>query len=187
MTHQRPWGPSHNPDLPGGIQLGKTGGYWWGIAAGTVLSAPLLIRTTTGQSPAGQSAWLVIAVMAVAALAVGAGEARRRLPFASGRWVLFSVATFVVLASAWGIPAIAYLLGYYGWPRYAAHRQRSKTAAAAAGRGAKTGIRLSRQRLSHRIDVTGRRPATFRRCRAGFSASPTAASRSPRHRVVPPW
>lgn len=133
MGHQRSWGPSHNPDLPGGIQLGKTGGYWWAIAAGAVLTIPLLIRTTTGQSADGQSAWLVIAVMAAAAVAVGAGEARRGLRFASGRWVLFTVATVAVLASAWGIPAAAYLIGFYGWPRYAAHRHRSKAATNGAG------------------------------------------------------
>ncbi|MCV7142903.1 type IV secretory system conjugative DNA transfer family protein [Mycolicibacterium fortuitum] len=141
MEHQRSWGPSHNPDLPGGIQLGKTGGYWWAIAGGAVVTIPLLIRTTTGQSAEGQSAWLVIAAMAASAVAVGAGEARRGLRFASGRWVLFTVATAAVLASAWGIPAAAYLLGFYGWPRYAEQRQRSKAAAAAAGRGAKIGNR----------------------------------------------
>ena len=135
MEHQRSWGPSHNPDLPGGIQLGKTGGYWWAIAGGAVVTIPLLIRTTTGQSAEGQSAWLVIAAMAASAVAVGAGEARRGLRFASGRWVLFTVATAAVLATAWGIPAAAYLLGFYGWPRYAEQRQRSKAAAAAAGLG----------------------------------------------------
>lgn len=137
MEHQRSWGPSHNPDLPGGIQLGKSGGYWWAIAGGAVVSVPLLIRTTTGESAEGQSAWLVIAVMAVAAAAVGAGEASRGLRLASGRWVLFTVATLASLVSAWGIPAAAYLLGFYGWPRYAQHRQRSKAAAADAGHGPK--------------------------------------------------
>lgn len=141
MEQQRSWGPSHNPDLPGGIRLGKTGGYWWAIAAGAVSTIPLLIRTTTGQSPDGQSDWLVIAVMALAALAVGAGEARRGLRFASGRWVLFTVATVAVLAAAWGIPALAYLLGFYGWPRYVAHRQLSKTGTSRAGRGARFGNR----------------------------------------------
>ena len=70
MEHQRSWGPSHNPDLPGGIQLGKTGGYWWAIAGGAVVTIPLLIRTTTGHSADGQSAWLVIAVMAAAAVPI---------------------------------------------------------------------------------------------------------------------
>jgi type IV secretory pathway TraG/TraD family ATPase VirD4 len=137
MGNQRSWGPSHNPDLPGGIQVGKTGGYWWAIAAGSVVAAPLLLRTTTGQSADGQSAWLVIAAMATAAVAVGAGESRRGLRLASGRWVLFAIATLAALATAWGIPAAGYLLGYYGWPRYARRRQQSKATSSAAGlRGA---------------------------------------------------
>lgn len=129
MANQRSWGPSHNADLPGGIQLGKTGGYWWGIAAGAVLASPWLIRAAAGQAPDNQrAAWLLIAAMAATAAAVGAGEARRQLRFASGRWVLFTVATLAALAAAWGIPAAAYLLGYYGWPRYLKHRhQRSKS------------------------------------------------------------
>ncbi len=134
MGDQRQWGPSHNPDLPGGIRLGKSGGYWWGIAVGAVLALPGLLRGIS----AGQPVWLIIAVMSAAAVAVGVGEARHRVGFASGRWVLFGVATLAVLASAWGIPAAAYLLGYYGWPRYVRHRQDSKAAAAAAGRGMKT-------------------------------------------------
>lgn len=137
MGNQRAWGPSHNPKLPGGVQLGKTGGYWWAIAAGSVLAAPLLIRTTTGQSADGQSAWLVIAVMSVAAAGVGAGERRRDLRLASGRWALFGVATLAALAAAWGIPATAYLIGYYGWPRYVQYRQRSKSRVPAAGHGSK--------------------------------------------------
>ena len=162
MEHQRSWGPSHNPGLPGGIQLGKTGGYWWAIAGGAVLSIPLLIRTTTGESAEGQSAWMVIAVMAVAAVAIGAGEARRGLRLASGRWVLFTVATLASLVSAWGIPAAAYLFGFYGWPRYARHRQRSKSSAAAAGRGAKSEKRFttpSFTRSTRDTTVTSNLPA----------------------------
>ena len=141
--NDRSWGPSHNPGMPGGIHVGKTGGYWWGIAAGTLITAPLLIRTTTGQSADGQSAWLVIAAMSVAAVAVGIGEARHGMRLASGRWVLFAVATLAVLATAWGIPAVSYLLGYYGWPRYVQRRQRSKTAVAGAGRELKNEKRLT--------------------------------------------
>ena len=127
MGYQRQWGPSHNPHPPGGIQLGKSGGYWWAIAVGSVLATPLLIRTTAGQAADGQSAWLLLGVMTLTALAVGAGEARRGRRLASGRWVLFTVAALAVLASAWGIPAAGYLAGYFGWPRYVRHRRQRRT------------------------------------------------------------
>ncbi|MCT7373154.1 type IV secretory system conjugative DNA transfer family protein [Mycolicibacterium llatzerense] len=133
MTNQRPWGPSHNAELPGGIQLGKTGGYWWGIAAGTLAATPLLMRTTTGNAADGQAAWGVLVVMIGAAAAVGIGESRRGKAFASGRWVLFTVATLAALAAAWGLPPAAYAVGYFGWPRYTRYRRRKSATAVAGG------------------------------------------------------
>ena len=114
------WGPSHNPAAP--VQLGKTGGYWWGIAAGAVVSAPYLMRGVV----AGQPDWLLIAVMALAAGGVGVGEARHRKAFASRRWVLFTVAALASVAAAWGLPTLAYVVGFYGWPRWVGARQRRK-------------------------------------------------------------
>lgn len=128
----RDWGPSHNGELPGGIQLGRRpGGYWWAIAAGTVFSTPYLMRAMTGQPT---DWWLAVALMTVAAAAVGAGEARARRGFAAGRWALFGVAAAASLAATLAIPAAGYVMGYYGWPRYMRHRQRSKTPATMPGR-----------------------------------------------------
>lgn len=126
----RSWGPSHNAELPGGMNLGKSGRYWWVIAVGTVLAAPWLLRGMA----AGNPDWLLIAGMALIAAAVGANEGHHRQRLACGRWVAFTVATLATVAAAWAIPPAAYLLGFYGWPRYANRHRRSKSTPGVAGR-----------------------------------------------------
>ena len=122
------WGPGHNIAPP--VRLGPEGRYWWGIAAGAVISAPHTVRVTHGDLHGGGGLWLGVVVMIGAALCVGVGEAKRGKRFASGRWVAWSIAALAVLGSCWGLPALAYLGGYYGWPRYL----RWRAAQAAASR-----------------------------------------------------
>ena len=118
----RPWGPSHNAALPGGMQLGTRGGgrYWWGIATGAWLAVPVLIDQTGGWNFA---LTVLLLFMVTAAAALGVGEARRGKPFASGRWVLFSAATLASAAAGF-LPAGAYCAGYYGWRSYARRQHR---------------------------------------------------------------
>lgn len=114
MSTPAGWGPGHNLAPP--VRFGPEGRYWWGIAAGALISTPYVTDVTHGGVHRGE--WGVVVVMAAAALCVGAGEAKRGKRFASGRWVAWSIASLAVLASCWGLPALAYLGGYYGWPRY---------------------------------------------------------------------
>ena len=130
MPNQPPvWGPHHQQGLPGGIQLGKSGGYWWGITIGTWLAAFSLLGASAHIDDPLTSP--LVLVMLVAAAAVGAGEAQHGKPFACGRWVLFAAATFAS-AAAYFIPALAYVGGYYLQQQYA----RQKQTRAAARRGA---------------------------------------------------
>lgn len=110
------WGPGHNPAPP--VRLGPEGRYWWGIAAGAVISAPHTWRVTHGDMGDDGPLWLGVVVMIGAALCVGVGEAKRGKRFASGRWVAWSIASLAVLASCWALPALAYIGGFYGWPHY---------------------------------------------------------------------
>lgn len=117
MSTPAGWGPGHNIAPP--VRLGPEGRYWWGIAAGAVISAPHTWRVTHGDmGDDGAMPWLPVVVMVVAALCVGAGEAKRGKRFASGRWVAWSIASLAVLASCWALPTLAYVGGYYGWPHY---------------------------------------------------------------------
>lgn len=120
MPIQQPqWGPHHQQGLPGGIQMGKGGGYWWGITTGTWLAAlSLLGNGYRGSS----SAVVLLVIMVAAAAAVGAGESRHGKAFASGRWVLFTSAT-IAASTAYFLPALAYVAGYYGYRQYATASQ----------------------------------------------------------------
>lgn len=125
MSNQPPvWGPHHQQGLPGGIQLGSGGGYWWGITTGTWLAAFALIGTRQH----GATVMLIV-VMTAAAVAVGWGEAQHGKRFASGRWVLFACAT-VAASGAYFLPALAYVGGFYGQQQHARQRSRPNTTAA---------------------------------------------------------
>lgn len=129
------WGPAHNPAPP--VEFRRDGGYWWAIFGGTLLATPYSMNLVAD----GQPPWLVIGVMVVSAAAVGAGEGHRGKRFASGRWVLFSLSTLLALLTVWGLPAAAYVAGFYGWPLYvrgrrrrtATRRQRPRRPSAAPG------------------------------------------------------
>ncbi|SIN56216.1 type IV secretory system conjugative DNA transfer family protein [Mycobacteroides abscessus] len=129
MPNQQPmWGPHHQQGLPGGIQMGKGGGYWWGITTGTWLAAlSLLGNGYRGTS----SAAVLLVIMVAAAAAVGAGESRHGKAFASGRWVLFTSAT-IAASTAYFLPALAYVAGYYGYRQYVAASQAPHRAAPGA-------------------------------------------------------
>ncbi|WP_078327627.1 type IV secretory system conjugative DNA transfer family protein [Mycobacteroides salmoniphilum] len=127
MPNQQPqWGPHHQQGLPGGIQMGKGGGYWWGITTGAWLAALSLLGNGYRGS---QSAAVLLVIMVVAAAAVGAGESRHGKAFASGRWVLFTSAT-IASSTAYFLPALAYVAGYYGYRQYATSSQAPHRAAA---------------------------------------------------------
>ena len=131
MSSPSGWGPGHNIAPP--VRFGPEGRYWWGIAAGAVISAPHTWRVTHGDmGDDGPALWLGVVVMVGAALCVGVGEAKRGKRFASGRWIAWSIASLAVLASCWGLPALAYLGGYYGWPRYLRWRAIQSACPAAA-------------------------------------------------------
>ncbi|SHQ67511.1 Type IV secretory pathway VirD4 components-like protein [Mycobacteroides abscessus subsp. abscessus] len=120
MPNQQPqWGPHHQQGLPGGIQMGKGGGYWWGITTGCWLAALSLLGNGYRGS---QSAAILLVIMVCAAAAVGAGESRHGKAFASRRWVLFTSAT-IASSTAYFLPALAYVAGYYGYRQYAASGQ----------------------------------------------------------------
>lgn len=128
MPNQQPmWGPHHQQGLPGGIQMGKGGGYWWGIMFGTAGAAlSLLGNGYRGTS----SAAVLLVIMVVAAAAVGVGESRNGKAFASGRWVLFTLATLFASTAYW-LPPLAYVAGYYGYRQYATEAIRTSKRAAA--------------------------------------------------------
>ncbi|MFV8279835.1 type IV secretory system conjugative DNA transfer family protein [Mycobacteroides abscessus] len=123
MPNQQPmWGPHHQQGLPGGIQMGKGGGYWWGIMFGTAGAALSLL----GNGYAGtSSAAVLLVIMVVAAAAVGVGESRNGKAFASGRWVLFTLATLFAATAYW-LPPLAYVAGYYGYRQYATEATRTR-------------------------------------------------------------
>lgn len=98
MSSPSGWGPGHNIAPP--VRFGPEGRYWWGIAAGAVISAPHTWRVTHGDmGDDGPALWLGVVVMVGAALCVGVGEAKRGKRFASGRWIAWSIASLAVLAS----------------------------------------------------------------------------------------
>jgi type IV secretion system protein VirD4 len=110
MPTQPPvWGPHHQQGLPGGIQLGKSGGYWWGITTGTWLAFFAAVGANREWGPTVVAA----VVMTAAAAAVGWGEAGHGKSFACGRWVLFASAT-LASATVLFVPALAYVAGFYG-------------------------------------------------------------------------
>lgn len=130
----REWGPSHNatPPIPGIVG----GGYWRGIAAGAVLGAFWLSRYTLGGDARGwREVVAPLALMCAVAVALGIGERRRGRGFASGHWVAFTIATIAVAATVAGLPAVAYIGGYYGRDAAAWVRRRRDARAVAAAAG----------------------------------------------------
>lgn len=111
------WGPNHQ-QAPTVLVGAWRDGYWLGIAAGAVLTAPFIYRVTHGGLHDWGQVWWLITGMTVVAAILGRQNRRRGKRFACGRWVAFTIATLAVLASSWGLPAIAYVGGYY-WPEIA--------------------------------------------------------------------
>lgn len=106
--------------------MGKGGGYWWGIMFGTAGAALSLL----GNGYAGtSSAAVLLVIMVVVAAAVGVGESRNGKTFASGRWVLFTLATLFASTAYW-LPPLAYVAGYYGYRQYATEATRTRNRAA---------------------------------------------------------
>lgn len=126
------WGPGHNTTPP--VTVRRGGRYWFGVVAVMLFVSPSLLRTTTGTAADGQTSWTVLAMVTVAALALGVGEARGRKRFAAGRPLLFLVAALVAFVSAWGLPAFGYAAGFYGWPRAARAWSRRNARAGRAAR-----------------------------------------------------
>ncbi len=107
------WGPQHAAGLPGGLSIGRQGGYWWGLAAAAAAALMLLM----GRRDATTATVTILATVAIG-IGVGIHEANQGRVFASGRWGAFVV---IVICAAAG--AIAYTAAYYGrrhWPKLAA-------------------------------------------------------------------
>ncbi len=110
----RPWGPSHNLNLPAGLGRAGGGGYWWGITFGTWLIAFGFLGVMLGGSSSATVVLLTV-VMTASAAGVGLGEAHHGKRFASGRWVLFTSAAIASALGGFFLPALAYAGGYFGW------------------------------------------------------------------------
>lgn len=116
------WGPQHSDALPGGLQVGRPGGYWWGIAAaaaGTTLMGWVSRHDTT-------TVTLAVLIMVALTIGVGAHEAARGEQFACRRWAAFGA---VLLLSP--VAAATYGAAYFGrrhWPKLTAARQSAAAA-----------------------------------------------------------
>ena len=119
MPYKQPvWGPHHQHDLIGGARS-SGGGYWWGIAAGTALASFSTLANRDVRSIA-----LMTMALAGAAALVGLHEARQSRQFASGRWLLFTLAT-LASSAIYFLPALAYAGGFVGQRHHAAPGGRS--------------------------------------------------------------
>jgi type IV secretion system protein VirD4 len=116
------WGPQHSDGLPGGLQVGRPGRYWWGIAAAAAST------TLVGWVSRHDTTTVVLAVLIMVALAIGVGvhEAATGEQFACRRWVAFAAVLLLSPAAA-----VSYAAAYFGrrhWPRLAAARQTTAAA-----------------------------------------------------------
>ena len=75
--------------------------------------------TVLGESDALSTVTLAV-MLAVAAAAVGWGEAQHGKPFASGHWVLVASAA-LASSGAFFLPPLAYVAGHFGQSHHASH------------------------------------------------------------------
>ena len=104
------WGPHHQSDVFTSSRSAG-GGYWWAIAAGTVLAC----FSTLANHDTLAIAVLTL-VLSAAAAAVGSYEARLNRQFASGHWLLFAIAA-LASSTVFFVPTLAYTVGFLGRQR----------------------------------------------------------------------
>lgn len=119
------WGPHHQSDVFTSSRSAG-GGYWWTIAAGTVLAC----FSTLANHDTLAIAVLTL-VLSAAAAAVGSYEARLNRQFASGHWLLFAIAA-LASSTVFFVPALAYTVGFLGRQRVADHARHAFRGLAAA-------------------------------------------------------
>lgn len=116
------WGPQHASALPGGLRLGKPGGYWRGIAVAAVVMLFFLIGKH------GEPGWTATTGLVMAGVGVAAGvrDVRTGDGFACGRWLAFLVTAVL------SVPCGLAYTGTYFWRRSAPQRSAARNARRAA-------------------------------------------------------
>ncbi|SLF47238.1 Uncharacterised protein [Mycobacteroides abscessus subsp. abscessus] len=188
-------GSAPQQGLPGGIQLGKGGGYWWGITTGCWLAALSLLGNGYRGS---QSAAILLVIMVVAAAAVGAGKpgtAKRSHPGAgccsprppSHRLRRIFCPPWLMLPGTTATAITAPLAKPRTGPRPVHHRLLARSVRRQQAQRLGLACRWSHPATTNRLSSRRPAPQLLRWWRAAISESTPKVRPSPPQRVVRRW